>query len=442
MTVLQASRHFYPPPSHPVPAASCPVHHYLIVVGATDTSYHRQCQEDEVSFHRCSVFLVVVRDTLTPTPNMKAGAAWLVVGLVVCGAGGCAGLHLLVYPSGEWKVPEDTLHNLTVSLRLNQSEVDPALAVPAEAVLEVAALHRDEWRLDWQRRVVQFSPQEAVEGVNKTLTFSGFYWGRTHVGLFLTRNDLNLATQGSIAAGGDLHDTWMDLHAPLRLRNKNNTWDDLQLGANLTLLNHLQVSVLPFPPPLTSPPLCPHTTHTTVTTPSVCIYLLSLTGITYFFPHSHTFLPSHLPSSSKTLPQSCLSSSHLPPLTTPASPHHTCLTSPHLPHLTTPASHHHTCLPSDRGGPLRPRARDALHLLWLHLLAVQQHQHGRAARPERDPGGAATSPRSPLRLHLTVRLHATGEGKQRGNKREGMKRVSDRERNKKDVRDKVKKREE
>lgn len=154
----------------------------------------------------------------------------------MCCAGRGATLELLVYPSGEWKVPEDTQHNLTVSLQLDDGEVERALSGPATAVLEVAAIHREAWRLEWQRQVVRFSPEEAAEGVNKTLTFSGYYWGRTHVGLFLTRDDLVLGSPGYVGdhpPGEDLHFTWRDLNA---------TWGDSHPNTNLTLLNDVHVS--------------------------------------------------------------------------------------------------------------------------------------------------------------------------------------------------------
>lgn len=175
-------------------------------------------------------------------------AAWLVVALMVFGAERGAALQLLVYPSGEWKVQEDTQHNLTVSLELDDAEVVRALSGPATAVLEVAALHHETWRLDWQRRAARFSPQEAVEGINKTLTFSGYYWGRTHVGFFLTRDDLHLASLGhlrDVPAEGTLPLTWEDLNATWA--KHNNTWGDAPPSTNLTLLNDVQVRALGSP---------------------------------------------------------------------------------------------------------------------------------------------------------------------------------------------------
>lgn len=174
--------------------------------------------------------------------KVAAAAAWLVVAWAMCCAGRAAALQLLVYPSGEWKVPEDQQHNLTVSLQLDGGEVAQALAGPATAVLEVAALHREAWRLDWQRQTAQFSPEEAAEGVNKTLTFSGYYWGRTHVGLFLTRDDLRLSSPAHLAEGvpwGDLRPTWGDLNATRS--NHSDAWEDLNPDANLTLLNDVEV---------------------------------------------------------------------------------------------------------------------------------------------------------------------------------------------------------
>ncbi|XP_045123602.1 ileal sodium/bile acid cotransporter-like [Portunus trituberculatus] len=172
---------------------------------------------------------------------MGMAAVWVVAAAVLCGAGRGAGFHLLVHPSGQWKVPEDTLHNLTVSLSLNTSEAERALQGAAGAVVEVAALHRNSWRLDWQRRVAQFSPEEAAEGVNKTLTFSGYYWGRTHVGLFLTRNDLHLTPEAPPHQDWSSQDAWDDLHAALE--DANTTLGDVKPGANLTLLNEIEINV-------------------------------------------------------------------------------------------------------------------------------------------------------------------------------------------------------
>lgn len=185
------------------------------------------------------MFLVVILDAL---PDTMRAAAWLAVALVACCAGQGTALQLLVYPSGEWKVPEDTQHNLTVSLELDDGEVVRALAGPATAVLEVAALHRETWRLDWQRRTARFSPQEAAEGINKTLTFSGYYWGRTRVGLFLTRDDLRLTSPGQlrdVPPEGDLPLTWEEFSATWG--NLNDTWGDAPPSTNLTLLNDVQV---------------------------------------------------------------------------------------------------------------------------------------------------------------------------------------------------------
>ncbi|XP_063868660.1 ileal sodium/bile acid cotransporter-like [Scylla paramamosain] len=172
---------------------------------------------------------------------MGKAVAWVVAAVVLCVAGRGAGFRLLVHPSGQWKVPEDTLHNLTVSLSLNASEAEWALQGEAGAVVEVVALHRDSWRLDWQIRAAQFSPQEAAEGVNKTLTFSGYYWGRTHVGLFLTRNDLHLTPEAPPQQDWSPHDAWGDLH--VALGDANTTVGDLQPNVNLTLLNEIEITV-------------------------------------------------------------------------------------------------------------------------------------------------------------------------------------------------------
>lgn len=184
---------------------------------------------------------------------MRVAAAAVRLAAAAAAAACCIGrgtaLQLLVYPSGEWKVPEDMQHNLTVSLLLDVEEEALALKGPATAVIEVAALHREPWRLDWQRQAVRFSLQEATEGTNKTLTFSGYYWGRTHVGLFLTRDDLPLVSSVHLQDSppkGDLHLTWEDISATWH--NSNDTWGDENPGANLTLLNDVQVRALYLPP--------------------------------------------------------------------------------------------------------------------------------------------------------------------------------------------------
>ncbi|KAK7067112.1 hypothetical protein SK128_011282 [Halocaridina rubra] len=122
------------------------------------------------------------------------------------------GIYLEVDRTGVWKIPEDTLHNLTVSLRFNiSSEYDtgvsnlPAEYIPASEPKLVVRVQADEdWKLDFVNPVVEFSPEDVYEETNKSITFSGYYWGLSKLRFFLTRNDLDPTFQNETILRDDL----------------------------------------------------------------------------------------------------------------------------------------------------------------------------------------------------------------------------------------------
>lgn len=125
-------------------------------------------------------------------------------------------VFLEIFPSGVWKIPEDTLHNLTLSLRFNHSDSSSSLFSsfspyfgtssedldqkpdiqvenrdPDAAILVVTVVLDEEWKLDFVNSSAIFTAQEVSVHVNKTLTFSGYYWGLSKLSFYLTRNDLD-----------------------------------------------------------------------------------------------------------------------------------------------------------------------------------------------------------------------------------------------------------
>lgn len=132
----------------------------------------------------------------------------------------CKGVWLETFhDDGVWKVPEDTLHQLTFSLRLNSTDfvhINPWSL--QKAILEVTVVPDEDWKLDWVNRSVQFTGQEAKDEVNKSLVFSGYYWGRTVVSFYLTRNDLlpqtnhTLLRDDLVVSCGCLSSSWLMKH--------------------------------------------------------------------------------------------------------------------------------------------------------------------------------------------------------------------------------------
>lgn len=101
---------------------------------------------------------------------------------------------LETYMNGTWKVSEDTQFALPLSLRFNSSDLEDMQLKEvslSEAVLEVMVVPDEDWKLDFVNRSVQFSGTEVLEEVNKSLVFSGYYWGRTHLAFYLIRDDLH-----------------------------------------------------------------------------------------------------------------------------------------------------------------------------------------------------------------------------------------------------------
>ncbi|KAK4327364.1 hypothetical protein Pmani_002192 [Petrolisthes manimaculis] len=102
---------------------------------------------------------------------MKTHVLMLLVLSVACGS--CWGVWLETFHDvggDEWKVPEDTIHTLTFSLRFKFHRPHTHRSmVTEEAILEVTVVPDEEWKLDWVNRSVQFTGQEAMDEVNKSL---------------------------------------------------------------------------------------------------------------------------------------------------------------------------------------------------------------------------------------------------------------------------------
>ncbi|KAG7172297.1 Ileal sodium/bile acid cotransporter-like 3 [Homarus americanus] len=100
-----------------------------------------------------------------------------------------SGVYLEVFPSAEWKVPEDTLHHLTLSLGFNENDTycDGGQDL-TEAQLVVTVVPDEDWKLDFVNRSIHFTVEEVCDHVNKSLTFSGYYWGLTKLSFYLTTN--------------------------------------------------------------------------------------------------------------------------------------------------------------------------------------------------------------------------------------------------------------
>nr|XP_045584540.1 uncharacterized protein LOC123746811 isoform X1 [Procambarus clarkii] len=101
-------------------------------------------------------------------------------------------VYLETFHSGVWKVPEDTPLNLTLSLGFNASDAVCSDGRDlTEAWLEVTVVLDEDWKLDIVNKSVQFRVAEVCARVNKSLAFSGYYWGLTKLAFFLTHNDLD-----------------------------------------------------------------------------------------------------------------------------------------------------------------------------------------------------------------------------------------------------------
>lgn len=117
-------------------------------------------------------------------------------------------VYLDLFHSGVWKVPEDTPHELQFALHFNDSDL-LAPRVPPEAWLGVTVVPDEEWKLDFVNDTVLFTAEEVSKGVNKSVTFTGYYWGTTELTFYLTRNDLDpqfddpvLLSKDDLAVGG------------------------------------------------------------------------------------------------------------------------------------------------------------------------------------------------------------------------------------------------
>ncbi|XP_045584657.1 ileal sodium/bile acid cotransporter-like [Procambarus clarkii] len=101
-------------------------------------------------------------------------------------------VYLETFQSGTWVVAEDTSLNLTLSLGFNGSTaVCNVRRNLRQAQLVVTVVLEEDWKLDFVNMSAHFTAEEVCAQVNKSLTFSGYYWGVTKLAFFLTRNDVN-----------------------------------------------------------------------------------------------------------------------------------------------------------------------------------------------------------------------------------------------------------
>nr|XP_045606563.1 ileal sodium/bile acid cotransporter-like [Procambarus clarkii] len=132
-----------------------------------------------------------------------------------------------------WTVFEDTPYNLTLSLRFNDSDyVCGERRDLTEAQLEVMVVLDEDWKLDLINSRVVFTAEEVCARVNKTVGFSGFYWGLTKMTFFLTRNDLD----------PDFNNTailWDDLMITVDRRNKTLDTIFIYILSILVIINNI-----------------------------------------------------------------------------------------------------------------------------------------------------------------------------------------------------------
>ncbi|XP_064082344.1 sodium/bile acid cotransporter 5-like [Macrobrachium nipponense] len=118
------------------------------------------------------------------------------------------GLYLETYPSGVWKIPEDTLVNLTVSLGFDESPEEQQEGMlqdySSELQLSIKVAADEDWKLDIVNPEVEFTAEEVTMGVNKTITLSGYYWGLSKMTFYLKRNDLDPQFQNGTVLRDDL----------------------------------------------------------------------------------------------------------------------------------------------------------------------------------------------------------------------------------------------
>lgn len=126
--------------------------------------------------------------------RMKGVKMIMWVGVMVMMQGVSQAVWLETFRNGMWKVSEDTQVSLPLSLRFNTSDLEetPLKEVAlSEVVLEVMVVPDEDWKLDFVNKSVQFSGTEMLEEVNKSLVFSGYYWGRTRLAFYLIRDVLH-----------------------------------------------------------------------------------------------------------------------------------------------------------------------------------------------------------------------------------------------------------
>ncbi|XP_068251012.1 sodium-dependent organic anion transporter-like [Palaemon carinicauda] len=117
------------------------------------------------------------------------------------------GLYMETYPNGVWKIPEDTLVNLTVSVRLNSSDEiqqDNVLQDASSIKLSLRMAADEDWKLDIVNPDVEFTAAEVESGANKSITLSGYYWGLSKITFYVTGNEFELPLKNGTVLHDDL----------------------------------------------------------------------------------------------------------------------------------------------------------------------------------------------------------------------------------------------
>lgn len=130
---------------------------------------------------------------------------WFLCSLVLITFQPSASLYVETFTPTTWKVVEDTDYNLTLSLRLNSSDVFDASLDPTATQLQVVVTPDEDWKLDFVSRYLEFSLDEVLREENKSVTFSGYYWGRTRLSLSLFHDDLDLKPSNGTLLRDDLY---------------------------------------------------------------------------------------------------------------------------------------------------------------------------------------------------------------------------------------------
>ncbi|CAL4064562.1 unnamed protein product, partial [Meganyctiphanes norvegica] len=116
--------------------------------------------------------------------------AWMVAGSVLIFTSPSNALDLHVYPES-FILPEETPTEMIVSLEFNMSyAVDRDLA-ESNAQMMVTVQSEGNWELIFDNPTVVFTANEVIGRVNKTIIFSGYYWGYNTLNFYLAVNNVS-----------------------------------------------------------------------------------------------------------------------------------------------------------------------------------------------------------------------------------------------------------